>query len=319
MAKQFEGITLPNNIGVQKEGKATTLTLTRAATGYEKKGDKNINMQEDEAAFEGWALVLKAKGVCDEITLDADISDDIFANDNKKGHYRRFLYRAMRFSENYGDWFKLSSRVGKAVDAFQKHYYSGKRLCNNTPSGDAGDNDKLENQMEARFAAGNVLETAVPGLAAVHRQLPVGLFLGDVATDNTRIFTGGKSAIDLWGMANNALHIFELKANNAKVGILTELFFYAAYTYDMFCAGSPDYIKPCVSKNRGEERGYEQLYEASEKEQIKNIVAHILADQLHPEVKNKEIFRLLAGGKNQQIKYEMPLIYEYKFEVALLP
>lgn len=318
MAKRFEGIILPSNLDVKKEGMTITLMLTRAAVGYERKGDRNINMQEDEAAFEGWALVLKAKGVCEEICLDADITDEIFANDSSKGHYHRFLYRALRFSENFGDWFNLSSRVEKAVKEFEKYYYSGKRLCNNVPSGKAGDNDKLENQMEARFAEGAVLETAIPGLSKVYRQLPVGLFLGDTATDNNRIFTGGKSAIDLWGMTSNELHIFELKAINAKVGVLTELFFYAAYSYDMFCEGGPDYIKPCPGEKGSSERGYANLYAAYEEGRIKSIVAHILTDQLHPEVRNKEIFKLMAAGKNKCLKFEMPLIYEYKFEVNLL-
>src|SRR5258708_3192780 len=67
----------------------------------------------------------------------------------------------------------------------------------------------------------------------VGRQLPVGLFRGHVAKEN-RIFTGGKSAIDLVGVgANGTLSIFEHKTgDNIPVGILSELFFYTSVIRD---------------------------------------------------------------------------------------
>ncbi len=48
------------------------------------------------------------------------------------------------------------------------------------------------------------------GLEKVDRQLPVGLFNNTIAHSN-RIFTGGKSAIDLVGVGGGAFWIFELK------------------------------------------------------------------------------------------------------------
>ena len=49
-------------------------------------------------------------------------------------------------------------------------------------------------------------------LKKVMRQWPVGLFKGRVARGN-EIFTGGKSAIDLLGISNDRLVLFELKTH----------------------------------------------------------------------------------------------------------
>jgi hypothetical protein len=60
----------------------------------------------------------------------------------------------------------------------------------------------------------------------------VGLFRDRVAADN-HLFTGGKSAIDLIGVRDSTLFLFELKKEgNAKAGILSELLFYASVIRD---------------------------------------------------------------------------------------
>lgn len=64
------------------------------------------------------------------------------------------------------------------------------------------------------------------------RQWPVGLFDGKVAKGR-EIFTGRKSAIDLIGIRDDSLVLFELKkAGNRKVGAVSELLFYASVMRD---------------------------------------------------------------------------------------
>jgi hypothetical protein len=75
-------------------------------------------------------------------------------------------------------------------------------------------------------------------LEKVMRQWPVGLFDGKVARGH-EIFTGGKSAIDLIGIRNDTLVLFELKkSGNRKVGAVSELLFYASVMRDAIGASA---------------------------------------------------------------------------------
>ena len=75
------------------------------------------NMQSDNAAFEGWAICLKAwlPEKIETVELKWDVPHDIDEKDNKWCHYRRFLYRVLRFSEQY-DWFIISPDNSLEVD-----------------------------------------------------------------------------------------------------------------------------------------------------------------------------------------------------------
>ena len=54
----------------------------------------------------------------------------------------------------------------------------------------------------------------------------------DRIAKNTRIFTGGASAIDIVGLSNGKLSVFELKRpTNIMIGALSELLFYASVTH----------------------------------------------------------------------------------------
>lgn len=69
----------------------------------------------------------------------------------------------------------------------------------------------------------------VAPLASFQRQLPLGLFAGDVGTANA-ILPHGAAQVDLWSTSpdGRVLHLFELKARrNAEVGILPEALAYA--------------------------------------------------------------------------------------------
>jgi Holliday junction resolvase-like predicted endonuclease len=65
------------------------------------------------------------------------------------------------------------------------------------------------------------------------RQWPVGLFDGRVS-HSSRIFSGGKSAIDLIGIRGKTLVLIELKKEgNNKVGAISELLFYSSVMRDL--------------------------------------------------------------------------------------
>ena len=136
---------VPRQINFSERGKSIILTLCDRAIGCA--AEKNLNMQMNGAAFEGWALILKANSDYDKVILDVDMKKlpvPVF----EMGHYNRFLYRAMRFSEYY-KWFELSDKVTAAVNEFKNSFFSGKlNLINNVGTGSAGKSGKLENSVE---------------------------------------------------------------------------------------------------------------------------------------------------------------------------
>ena len=125
----------------------------------------------------------------------------------------------------------------------------------------------------------------------MYRQLPVGLFEGEVAEKNM-VFTGAKSAVDLWNISDDEFRVYELKTENKMVGIVTEAFFYSNYFYDFLVSGA-------FTLNRGAEcdRGYPELLSAK----INKIVGVLLADEFHPLI-NSETVKLL-NGNNLNIEY----------------
>ncbi|MGJ4848984.1 hypothetical protein ACH6CV_01900 [Bacillota bacterium Meth-B3] len=232
VAKSIDVPKFPEHIHCEQDGKRIVIKLSERAVGCANK--KNANMQEDEAAFETWVLLFHEK-TQREVLLD--VQEGVHLKDIDQlphKHYGRFLYRALRFSEGFG-WFKLSEPIKKKADDLKK-LLKDERTINNVPNSknDEGDSNKLEAQVEKVLE-----EMGVSFLPEVdlHRQLPVGLFKSDVKSNNN-IFTGGKSAIDLWGIDGDAFHLIELKAGgNKKLGIISEMFFYANYAYDVFCNG----------------------------------------------------------------------------------
>ncbi len=92
------------------------------------------------------------------------------------------------------------------------------------------DHDPLsEHALEVQIASSASLLASFPEpLAALGRQLPVGLFEGRVA-DATAWTPGGASQVDLWGCSpdGRVAHLIELKKRgNTQVGILAEALYY---------------------------------------------------------------------------------------------
>lgn len=218
-----------------------TMTLLPKAVGLGK-GDA-VNMQDNAAAFEAWCFIIKAKTSIDDLIIKLDVeglTSDMYDKDiPSTGHLGRFLYRILKFKEQYGKWFVLSDEL----EAMKKIFADFLRSCkfvNNEPSKEAEDDEDVlgtEGYVEKRFCDDGskreeILEVQGKNVV-MNRQLPVGLFKNE-KSDATAVFTGKKSAIDFWLLDKNELNIYELKAKNKMVGILTEIFFYSNYMRDVY-------------------------------------------------------------------------------------
>lgn len=183
------------------------------------------NMQADNGAFEGWALVLKRWCNYGNVVISWDKPE---ATNN--GHYQRFLFRLKQFSQDFGTWVS----VGKECEVLLEDLRiknNGKYLLNIPGERNNEVSSKSEAQLEDRFINGDLRQPlmSITNAVSIFRQLPVGVFENSVSR-STRIFTGGKSAVDIWGLSKtDELLVFELKAaNNKKVGIISELYFYVS-------------------------------------------------------------------------------------------
>ena len=68
------------------------------------------NMQDDEAAFESWAIALKyyLKDIIDTVTIDWE--RDFVKGEEGYLHYNRFVYRLLKFVQTYS-WAKSAKSL----------------------------------------------------------------------------------------------------------------------------------------------------------------------------------------------------------------
>ena len=148
-------------------------------------------------------------------------------------HWRRSLFLLHEVEAIIPDRF--------AVEAPDRWRWPDRPVLNaskSARSSAAGDDDKPEHRLEAYLcrepAALDTFSAVVTPITRFRRQLPVGLFDGEVSKA-TAWTPGGASQIDLWAQSPDGkiLHVFELKAlarngkPNAKVGIIPEALYYS--------------------------------------------------------------------------------------------
>lgn len=265
-----------------------TMTLLPKAVGLGK-GDA-VNMQDNAAAFEAWCFIIKAKTSIDDLVIKLDVeglTSDMYDKDIPfTGHLGRFLYRILKFKEQYGKWFFLSDVLEAMRKNFVDFLSSGK-FVNNEPSKEAEDDEDVlgtEGYIEKRFCADDSRGKSILKVSGknvvMNRQLPVGLFK-DKKSDATAVFTGKKSAIDFWVLDGNEFNIYELKAKNKMVGILTEIFFYSNYMRDVYWHNSLETKQNVKIRNpKKTDRSYNKLCDGIKN--ITKITGWILADEFHP-------------------------------------
>ena len=225
---KITGLKLPKHLHLEEQNGVVTLSLETA----EGSGSRGVtaNMQQDASAFEGWLVCMKAAVPEWNFCLNWDEP-----NDTANGHYQRFLYRVEKFRSYYGNWVSLAQ--GCSTQALLIKDNGKYQLNAPSQTGNGRTNDST-------LSAENLIENTIiknqsPQLknmfkiVRLERQLPVGVFCGKVEKKNA-VFAHGKSAVDIWGTSSdNDLVIFELKApGNEKIGVISELFFYAMVLAD---------------------------------------------------------------------------------------
>ena len=220
--------------------------------------------------------------------------------DNKNLHYNRFLYRVIKFKEWY-DWFDYNPEKQNEINFFCE-LIKGSTNNYSTKKADEGDKDnenKVEYNLINNEANKQKLAKAL-NLDLMWHHLPVGV----KKADDSNLFPGSKSAIDIWGITqDNILKMIELKYNNDMIGIISELFCYCNIMNDI----RRGYIqKPAISKKGIES---EKALYAREWNSVEGVM---LATDYHPLLyRTKELLEILNSNK-EGIKFSM---YQYDWDM----
>lgn len=279
LSNKKRNIKIPSGINFSNEGNTVKMKLLRNAV--------SANMQKDDGAFEGWALVLKRWGKYQSVIVSWD-KPGLIAN----GHYQRFLFRLKHFSQDFNSWFSIDKDCRILLDDLK--IKQAEKYLLNIPS-KRGDkvSPNPEAKLENCFVNGDLREPLmnISNAVSLYRQLPVGVFESKISKSSS-IFTGGKSAIDIWGFnKSNELLVFELKADsNEKVGIISELYFYVCVL---------QMVREKIFKH---ENCHDENKHLLEIPATKKIKAYFLSPTLHPLV-DKEILKLLNAVTPDEISY----------------
>jgi len=268
------------------------------------------NMQSNENAFEGWAVVLKSAFGNSISKVILDVSSNALINSNN-GHYTRFLWRAHNFSKIF-EWFAIGN-CKNDVDNFVNS-----KLINvfiNVPNKNRMPvvNSTGERFVEYLFVDCN--RSFYKGLKnlidadEIFNQIPVGLFRNFIS-NNTKIFTGGASAIDLVGYKGlNTLHLIELKiGKNNKLGVISEFLFYAFILHNLFISRSFEYPDVQFPKS------FSNYYSLYKNGHIKEMKGFLLCENYHP-LLDKEAIKLLNLGLTKFNIDLSRIIYKYNEDV----
>lgn len=127
----------PNSIDLDySKPPKLVMTLTQAAAGF----SNPINMQDTRACFEAWCLIIKAKtktsnpGLKIELNVNGITVASYHGGKPANGHLGRFLYRILKFSEQYAGWFQLSPILDNLKNKF-KTYLDSHTFVTSAPSG----------------------------------------------------------------------------------------------------------------------------------------------------------------------------------------
>lgn len=128
----------PDNIALDYiEPNKLQMKLTKEAAGF---SWQPLAMQDDRACFEAWCLLIKAKTNKPELEIELDvegITDTSYsAGKPANEHMGRFLYRILKFSEQYNMWFKLALTLEALKENF-KAYLATHIFVANRPAKEA--------------------------------------------------------------------------------------------------------------------------------------------------------------------------------------
>lgn len=299
------------------------MTLTQEAGGF---SEKPINMQDNSACFEAWCLIIKAQTSNPGLKIELDVDGITVASYPSgkpvNGHLGRFLYRILKFSEQYKQWFELSPALEEIKKNF-KNYLDTNKFETNAPLNEAEtDLDKLLNKGLERYVEQLLVDTGSyktkilklsSASAIVGRQLPVGLFVGTKAKDHV-VFTGGTSAADFWAVDGDTVKVYELKSKNSMVGIITEIFFYSNYVCDVF-------IEKGNKMNPNKPKKYYRNYDKIKGKKVQGIMLSN-SDGWHASLKDvairNQIIDIMNDNSIEKIQYAW-IEYNFKMSITVTP
>lgn len=300
------------------------MTLTQEAGGF---SEKPINMQDNSACFEAWCLIIKAQTSNPGLKIELDVDGITVASYPSgkpvNGYLGRFLYRILKFSEQYKQWFELSPALEEIKKNF-KNYLDTNKFETNAPLNEAEtDLDKLLNKGLERYVEQLLVDTGSyktkilklsSASAIVGRQLPVGLFVGTKAKEHV-VFTGGTSAADFWAVDGDTVKVYELKSKNPMVGIITEIFFYSNYVCDVF-------IEKGNKMNPNKPKKYYRNYDKIKGKKVQGIMLSN-SDGWHASLKdvasrNQIIDIMNDNSIEKKIQYAW-IEYNFKMSITVTP
>ena len=225
------------------------------------------NMQDNCAAFEGWAILLKywLSECIDNVCVRFSCINEANHTNAEKMHYQRFLYRLSKFVATY-KWAKYE--CGSSINPIGNYSTEGYVLntTENKPK-------EAAHHKEAQFER-KLVETKPNNLCITDHQLPVGVFK-DKVSKLTQVMNSG--AIDLWGIDGNVLNIYELKiATNTEVGIISELSFYVNIMNDLM-----KHQINYENKKHKNIRSFDKVFTAYDNHSITKINGIFLAPKFH--------------------------------------
>ena len=256
---------IPSTYGYSYNKRTKNLTLLVKVKGL------IANMQDDEAAFDSWAIAFKYYLKEDVKTITIDWERDLTEGENGYYHFNRFVYRLAKFVQTYS-W----AHSAKPIPAIPTTLY-----CNIGRT-EAANIEKHSQESEGWLECKYVMDHSMD-YDVINHQFPVGIFHEKVSR-TTHYTTGQKSAIDIWAIKDDCLSIFELKKpDNYGLGIISELMFYTNILDDILSHR----IMYEESKNveyavKHDIRGFKKFHEAYEKGTINKIESIFLANNLHP-------------------------------------
>ena len=266
------------------------LSLTMTTKGLQE------NMQENPSAFEGWAIAIKAiiPKLAEKVVIKwqgVGIEQGTSYN-----HYRRFLYRVIRFKDSYewASYMPLDNRAQKDIIDISSEISS---WVLNYP-----DSESQKEAFKAEATLERQLKTHLSKhLKHVDHQLPMGLFHSSKSTANERTPRQG-SQIDLWSISEDTFTVYELKNDdNRKVGIISELMFYVNVVKDL----SEGKLRFDQNATKSDYRSFKTVYEAFHSNLIHNVEGVFLTNDLHSMLKlgGTKLFSILNDNK-RDIKYK---------------
>ena len=288
--------------GLEAESDNGVLTITMTQNGLQD------NMQTDHSAFEGWAIAIKANApqLAEKVIIKwHGIGLGVGTTYN---HYRRFLYRVVRFEQSY-EWVSCMALDKQAENDLKSVISELSQWVVNYPDS--------QSKVEASKGEARLERQLKDYLSKIHEhsdhQLPLGLFYSVKNSNNERTPRQG-SQIDLWTMTGDTITIYELKDdNNRKVGIISELMFYVNVMLDVI-EHTFDFSD---GASKSKFRSFDALYDAINSNSIHNIEGVFLTNDLHALLKSSssEVFELLnnnaRGIKYKQMGFKIAEIYEF--------